>query len=271
MTTVKVVDSTFSHNRAIGYAGENAGKAPLSFTWDTSPGDANIKVWTDIRLKEAIDDPTPRKIAWLLEPPVVNPGMYEWVAEHQDAFAYVLTHQWDLANSGMPFLYYPFGGSWIREWQVFPKTNMISMLVSGKNLTEAHRLRHKAATIPQVETFGAGVGRHVKSKAEALRSYCFAVVIENGTSDIWFTEKLLDCLSQGTIPIYRGCSQIGKLFDTRGMILWQDLSELEDIVRGLTMEDYRRRIPSVVANLRKAAAFRCPEDWVVGHYPGLLF
>ena len=266
MSTVKVVDSTFSHNPAIGYAGERTGESPSQFRWDTSPGSAGVKVFTDIRLKEALDDPTPKKVALLLECPAVNPDMYEWIVGHIDTFHTILTHQEDLVSLGEPFRFYPFGGSWIRDWGMFSKTKMVSMLVSEKKLTYGHWLRHKAAKISGIDAYGMGVGRHVESKAEALRDYRFAVIIENDDSNWWFTEKLIDALSQGTIPIYRGCSGIGKFFNLGGMIIWRELYELASILRSLTEEDYENRLPAVQENLEAARHYQCPEDWIVRAY-----
>jgi len=269
--TVKVVDSTFSHNPAIGYAGERTGETPTAFQWDMAPGPADVKVWTDIRLKEAVDDPSPCKIALLLEPPAVNPDMYDWIQENHHIFEAVLTHQWWLVDLGLPYRFYPFGGSWIKDWGLFPKTKMISMLVSKKKLTEAHRLRHEAATLKWIDAYGMGAGRYVESKAEALRDYRFAVVIENDVGDWWFTEKLIDALSQGTVPIYRGCPSIGDFFDLGGIIRWRDVKELKAIVKSLRPRDYEMRLPAIHKNLKRAREYECAENWIAKSYSGLLW
>lgn len=271
MLTVKVVDSTFSHNPAIGYAGERTGEKPRRFHWDSGPGDADVMVWTDIRLKEAIGHPAKKKIAWLLEPPAINPDMYKWIQENSRVFDAILTHQRFLFEQGAPFYWCPFGGSWIRNWGLFKKTEMVSMLVSPKGLTEGHKLRHKAAKLPGVDAYGNGVNRYVVSKVDALRAYRYAIVIENDTTDVWFTEKLIDAISQGCVPIYRGCPSIGNIFDPRGMILWQEFDELEEIVMNLTVEDYRKRLPHLEWNISEAKLYQCPEDWLVWSYGDLLW
>ena len=271
MKTLKIVDSTFSHNATIGLAGERMGELPASFRWDFTPGPANVKVWTDIRLKEAMDDPAPHKMALLLEPPTVSRGMYDWIQENQDVFEVILTHQRWLVEKGVPYRFYPFGGSWIRDWSLFPKTKLISMLVSEKGLTDAHKLRHEAARFEQIDAYGAGVNRYVNSKAEALRDYYFAVIIENDVSDCWFTEKLIDAVSQGCVPIYRGCPNIGEFFSLGGIIRWHELDELEALVKSLTFFDHEIRVPAVHSNLRKAREYQCPEDWIEQHYRDLLW
>ena len=64
--------------------------------------------------------------------------------------------------------------------------------------------------------------------------YRFSIVIENCKRDYWFTEKLIDCLRTGTIPIYWGCPSIGDFFDIRGFILFDDINDLENILNNLT-------------------------------------
>lgn len=265
MRRVKVVDSTFSHANAIGYGGERRGEYPLHFQWDSSPGFAETKVWTDIRLREAEGDPAGTKIALLLEPPAINSGMYEWVRS-QKIFDVVLTHQRSLVEQGQPFLFYPFGGSWIREWGLFPKRKMVSVLVSGKDITEGQRLRMEAAKLPDVDSYGNGVGRYVDSKAEALRDYRFAIVIENDRTDYWFTEKLIDAISQGCVVLYRGCPSIGDFFDRGSIIPWIDLDELEAIVKSLTPEDYTSRLPAASLNIVRARQYQTPENWIAREY-----
>jgi len=271
MSTIKVVDSTFSHNPAIGLAGERTGESPRYMEWDTSPGYADVKVFTDIRLPEALNDPAPRKIALLLECPAVNPGMYVWIRDYAHEFHAVLTHQKALVDIGEPFKFYPFCGSWIKDWSIFRKTKMVSMLVSTKGLTEGHRLRHEAAQLPDIAAYGQGVGRWVESKATALRNYRFAVIIENDCSDYWFTEKLIDAFSQGTIPIYRGCPSIGKFFNTDGMILWREIDELREIIDNLTEDDYEACQVAVKENFERATLYQTPEDWIIREYGALLW
>lgn len=272
-TLVKVVDSTFSHNPSIGYAGERRGEYPQAFQWDTTPGDASVKVWTDIRLKEALQDTAERKIALLVESPLINVGGQEWILNHADQFAAVLTHQRWLVERGAPFLFYPLGGSWIRHWGMFAKNRPISIILSEKEMTEAHRLRHSVAKLlPPEDCYGTGVGKSFDCKVQALRPYYFSVVIENcgGPEHDWyFSEKLIDCLSQGAIPIYYGCD-VSRFFNMQGIIQWRDLEELSAILDCLTPEDYDWRREAVQENLVLARQFQCPEDAIAKRYPDLF-
>jgi hypothetical protein len=267
---VKIVDSTFFHTNSIGYGGENLDRQPKAFRWDRTMGPARVKVWTDLRIGDAREDPADKKIALLVESPAVA-SCYQEILELEDVFDHVLTFHQGLVGRGEPYLFYPLGGSWIERWGMFPKTEMISLIVSPKQLTEGHRLRHCAAKLPNVDTYGNGVGRPIESKAEALRDYRFAIIIENGRYDYYFSEKLIDALSQGTVPIYHGCPGIGKFFDLGGIIRWDTIEELEAIVKSLEPSDYDRRMPAVYENLNRAVQYQCPENWIASRYEGLLW
>jgi hypothetical protein len=51
-----------------------------------------------------------------------------------------------------------------------------------------------------------------------------------------------------TIPIYWGCPNIIDIFDKNGILVFNDLSELNYILKNLTEEDYLKRIGSVEKN-----------------------
>jgi len=65
-------------------------------------------------------------------------------------------------------------------------------------------------------------------KSEMFLDYQYSLVIENNRTANYFTEKLIDCLMTKTIPIYWGCTNIEKWFDTTGWIILEtkDVNEL---------------------------------------------
>ena len=58
-------------------------------------------------------------------------------------------------------------------------------------------------------------------------------------------EKIIDCLASKTIPIYRGCPTISQYFDMRGIITFDTLEDLIDIITNLS-EDYYENVIDVV-------------------------
>lgn len=265
---VKIVDGAFKNSYSFGLAGDNRTKGPELLQWDRSPPtDSDLVVFTDAHLFRHKDYPAKKRIALLIESPAIRAGMYEWIEKHFDEFDLILTHQRYLVEAGYPFLFYPVGGSQIEHWGLFPKTKMTSILLSFKTGTDGHKLRHKAAKLPNLEAHGSGVSEYVRPFV-ALRDYCFSVVVENTQADAYFSEKLIDAISQGCVPIYWGCPNIQRFFNPAGMILWNDLEELEAIVKSLRPEDYARYFPYLMENLERAKDYRCPEDWIMRVYPG---
>ena len=100
----------------------------------------------------------------------------------------------------------------------------------------------------------------------------FSIVIENSRSDYYFSEKLIDCFECGTIPIYWGMPSINKFFDMDGIITFETIDELEDIVRGLTPDMYERMKGYGIENYCRTTNqnLRIPEDWLYEKYPWLF-
>ena len=103
-------------------------------------------------------------------------------------------------------------------------------------------------------------------KLDALRDYRFSITIENTKIDYYFTEKLIDCFLTGTIPIYWGCPSIGKFFDTRGMIIINDISDLTPFLRDSNLtQEYLKRMPYIIKNYGLALKYANVDDWMDKH------
>ena len=76
--------------------------------------------------------------------------------------------------------------------------------------------------------------------------------MENYVTDLYYTEKLLDCFLTGTIPIFYGVRNINTVFDDRGVV-WMD-----DILRGIVSieeldeEFYKSRLEYINHNFNVA-------------------
>ena len=55
-----------------------------------------------------------------------------------------------------------------------------------------------------------------------------------------------------TIPIYWGCPNIDKYFHTEGMFIFEDLQELEEIIKNLSSDKYHERLFYIEENYKKA-------------------
>ena len=281
MITVPLRDGTFQ-GPSMSLAGENANEAPELLRWDrvAQLPDAPVAVFTDMCLDEVLLSRSPANVAILIEPAAFSTTHYEKAARLEDRFDAIFTYDRDWLKAGVqrgaPWLYYPFGGSWIREWGVFAKGGLVSLIVSPKTVTEGHRLRHEIAERmprPPLEVWGSLVDGDILSfgfKREALRHYRYSIVVESGRADYYFTEKLIDCLSQGTVPIYWGCPDIYAFFEEDGIIPFETLEDLKRILGTISEGDYYDRLPAICENLKLAKELRCAEDWLAREY-GWLF
>ncbi len=72
-------------------------------------------------------------------------------------------------------------------------------------------------------------GEIVKNKSEFIRDYQFNIACENSSSPGYITEKLIDPLLVGSVPIYWGDPEISKDFDPKCMINVSDFKSLNDL------------------------------------------
>ncbi|MCP9903235.1 hypothetical protein KBY72_12165 [Cyanobium sp. BA5m-21] len=75
-------------------------------------------------------------------------------------------------------------------------------------------------------------------KLDGLAPYYFSIAMENSKEDFYFTEKIIDCFLTKTIPLYYGCPSISKIFDSRGILHFSDLNELQIILSNLSLDLY---------------------------------
>jgi hypothetical protein len=102
-----------------------------------------------------------------------------------------------------------------------------------------------------IDIYGNGYNP-IDQKIISLKNYRYQIVIENTKKDFWFTEKLIDCFVTGTVPIYYGCPSIDKFFDTNGMIIFNNLEDLNKIIKNLNADIYNSMMDSIINNYKKA-------------------
>ena len=67
----------------------------------------------------------------------------------------------------------------------------------------------------------------------------------------------------GTIPIYYGPECIGDYFDTRGMIIFKEVSEVEDILKEISSKLYQSMLPYIKENFKIVTEkYNMIEDWM---------
>jgi hypothetical protein len=209
--------------------------------WDRTLNSGNICFYTDDRLHEVSNDFY--NIAWLLEPPQINSNSYNWIRQNYNKFDMILTYDESLLNLSDKFKFYVIGGCWIdqQDQKIHDKSKKLSIIASYKRQTFGHILRHQIVDKykNKIDAYGLGY-KKVDKKIEGLKDYMFSIAIENQKMNSLFTEKIIDCFLTGTIPIYYGCPKINEFFNIEGIIQFDNLDEIENIIDNLNEDEYQK-------------------------------
>jgi len=264
---IKIKDTSFRHC----YYSSNP-TIPVNFSddieWDWNL--SNIKedeliFFTHSSINEGVNYGGKNKICWLIEPYDLVPNNYNQIKQLSDRFKYVFTYEKTLLDLGKNFRFIPSGGTWIKseDQKMWDKTKLISIIASGKRMLQGHKLRHDVISkfSSQMDVMGNGY-KSIPLKIDGLKDYMYSVVIENCKRDYYFTEKLIDCFLTGTIPIYWGCPSIGDFFNTKGMIIVDDIDDIGVTLNNVTPELYEEMKPYIIENLTKAKEYNLAENFI---------
>lgn len=189
-----------------------------------------VEVFTDLHLHAAEASKARVKIAWLLEPRAVNPFAYMTLESMVCDFDAVFTSEMALTTLSGRIHYCPWGDCWIPrdKWGVH-EGDGVSIIASPKANTEGQRFRHEViARFPSLPRFGSMDRSDLGEKYDWLAPYSHSVVIENNITPGYFTEKLLDCLAVGTVPLYRGDPLVTDIFES--VVPFTSLDELAGLL-----------------------------------------
>jgi hypothetical protein len=203
------------------------------------------------------DETADYKVLVQIEPPsIIN--LLNDIERNKNNFDLILSwHPYILSKCKNSELF-PFGSCWIKEEDrsIHKKTKLLSIIASNKNSTNGHILRHEIikSKLVDMDVFGRGY-KQIDNKILGLKDYMFSLIIENDNTDNWFTEKIIDCLITGTIPIYWGCSNIDKYFNTKGFLQFGNIEELKKIIPKLTKKTYDNMLPFIKENFNNAKLY----------------
>lgn len=188
----------------------------------------------------------------LAEPLAIQKRYYQniWLLRHK--FNAIFCRYGYYAQRYDNVIQIPVVESWVDGHAVnvtLEKIQFCSLIASAKTDLIGHKLRHElVAWINQVDAPVAVLGRGYKSfenKQDGLLPYRYSVVIENVQEPDYFTEKLLDCILCGSLPIYWGAPNIGDYFDVAGMIVCDNLVEIQQAIglksRAVTRPTHRQK------------------------------
>jgi len=202
-------------------------------------------------------------------------GMHSWVLSNYNLFNGILT--WNdnlLSNCPNAILFHHIGegGCGIEENNYLENFNeeytdkkfQVSFLSGAKSITNGHKFRNEIYSVGELinipkkwnftlDDFNSddfkkgGIGRPNNiwnSKKICFTDCMFHVAVENVYHKNWYTEKITDAFATKTVPIYWGCPNINELgYDERGIIRFNDITELIQIVNLLTPSTYEKMKP----------------------------
>jgi hypothetical protein len=161
------------------------------------------------------------------------------------------------------FVFYPYAGSWIfeKDYSIYPKSKNVSIVASHKRDLEGHLLRHDVISkFSGIDVYGNGYNS-LDYLLPAYKDYRFTIVIENAKYDYWITEKLINPLLCGCVPIYWGCPTVSNFF--KEIITFNNTNDLNALLSNIDYEkEYERLKESVLINFNEAKKYTITEDWI---------
>lgn len=266
MIEVNLFDREFIHTEnMLGFITCSDILKPEKIKWINGKYEFNgITVFTDRYIDFNFDSvKSDIKIFWLLKPRAVRPYGYSKIIEIENKFDYILTYDSELLKRSKKYIKYVVGQSRVYEPKIYDKTKMVSMIASNKQITEGHRFRHeiskRLSQKHKIDMWGSGY-KPFDSKLPPLSDYYFTVSVMNSKIDNFFTEVIVDNFMLGTVPIFWGCPNINEYFDERGIITFDTIDELDEILSKLTIDDYFSRIEYIKNNFEIAKKYVSTDD-----------
>lgn len=229
--------------------------------------------YTHQAMLETMGNPD-KKYGCLLESKAIVPNDYKIFDKNKGLnrdFDLIFTYNADILNKYDNARFVPFcatlwygtnlGGGILNPKSYENKTKNVSIVSSNKVQCELHKARLNLARYLKrnnlSDTFGTFDGGKAIKISESLTDYRFSFAIENICEPYFFTERILNCFASMTIPIYLGAIEIGKFFNTDGIIqiTLKDLDNIENILKQCTKEEYEARIPAMIDNYNRVQQY----------------
>jgi hypothetical protein len=139
------------------------------------------------------------------------------------------------------------------------KSRLLSVMVSDKGITSAHRHRRKFVGIlrahfgDQLEIFGRGV-RDIGDKAHALLPFKYHLALENCAFFHYWTEKLADPFLSWSFPFYWGSPNAEEYFPDGSferVNIYDPQQTIKIIERAIGEDTYAKALPAIAEARRR--------------------
>lgn len=268
MTTINIFDNNF-----MPYSESSTlGKSPNSFNYVKNQMEFDgITIFTDQCFEKAKQVQSKYKVAWQVESPFHSDRQfYPMINGYEHLFDMILTYNDDLIRTN-PDKYKKinFGGTTVLSpnMNLDKKTKQVAIVHSGKTDTSNHYMRNTIIKSSNISAFGRGTNTPFNNIHDVLVPYNFAVVIENINTNNYFSEKITDAIACGCIPIYNGCLNIGDYFNTKAILTFRTIAELNVILKQLSNDFYDSMMIPHAGNLNTVESdYYTNEDWIYNNY-----
>jgi hypothetical protein len=270
METFFIRDSHFAHNPC---------GTSKYFTWDRYNIGLDTHFYTHNAMLQTMGSPT-KKYGMLVESEAIVPEDYKIFDMNKGLdkdFDLIFTYSDKILDKYDNARFYPacaspwygrsIGGGIMSKTAYEDKTRNISMLSSNKSMCKLHDFRvslaNKLKKSALVDTYGSfGGGLFLKDVSTTLANYRYSIVIENFISPYYFTERITNCFTAMTIPIYLGSSKIGQFFNEDGIIQinMEDFDKIDEILKQCSPKDYAERLLAILDNYNRVQEYLNIED-----------
>ncbi len=248
MITVNLFDDDFRHSvKEDGFDTYCCHRRPTQIQYIRDLPEYNgVTLFTNEYMFSDVVDKvkTKHKVGWIAESPAIKPHIYDKARSVENKFDCILTCDYPLTLQNPKYKFIPLASTRFADDEIglFTKTRVASHIVTNKCQTEGHILRHKIAT----EVKGFDVYRTPFDKVEAHKRYKFSIIVENVKFPGYFTEKIIDSIMMGAIPIYWGDPLISQWLDIGGIIVFDTVQDIAKLNFG--RYEYENRYHHAVNN-----------------------
>lgn len=259
------------------------------FNWDRFNKALPIHFYSHDEIFSSANEKPYKKFAILLESEKIDPVSYNKCLNNpslMNSFNGIFTHSEEILEKFNNAYFIPGGAVWyggnkgggeLEPSNYKNKTKMISIVSSNKHQCELHKVRIRIANLlldnSKVDVFGTVNGGKYINIVDSLKDYRYSIAIENNCTNIYFTEKIMNCFASMTVPIYIGAKKISSFFNEKGIIqISPNISdnELNEIINMCSEEDYLRRREAIIDNFNRAKQYVCIEDYIYRNYSDLF-
>jgi len=210
------------------------------------------------------------KILFLAEPYSILPTVTEGALRGAMKFDKIYSFTQKILEHYPQAELFEWGSSWLDFTDLkLMKGNNVTFVTSNKNQTVGHKMRLEIYDLLKGVDVSNGLQyySHIsppfhQRRNDFFETAKFHIAVENSSQTNYFTEKVIDCFASKTIPVYYGCPNLGDWFNMDGVIQFEDIHNLELILKHLDADQYERRRKAVEENYETAKLFHSSNDVV---------